>query len=166
MKTELLYLTNSYLQEFEAVVKEVNNDKYVVLDKTCFYYSSGGQPHDTGKLIKNEEEFNVVYVGKFSGNISHEVDKPGLKIGDKVKGIIDWDRRYKFMRYHTASHILSTLINKKTGALITGNQIGLDSTRVDFSLENFDREKFNEYVEEANKIIDQNLQIQHQQLFC
>lgn len=154
-----LYLEDCYIKEFDAVVESVKDDKFVVLDKTAFYPNSGGQPHDLGVLIKDETEYLVDYVGKFSGKISHEVTKPGLKVGDKVKGVIDWNRRYKFMRYHTACHVLSAVIHKETGAKITGNQIGVDKTRVDFSLENFDRGQIKSYQDKVNKIINQEIPV-------
>jgi len=156
---DLLYLQDSYMKEFEAVVESVKDDKYIVLDKTAFYPNSGGQPHDTGKLIKDNEEFNVVFVGKFGGKISHEVDKPGLKQGDKVKGVINWDRRYKFMRSHTAAHIVSTVIHNETNALVTGNQISEDKVRFDFNLEKFDRDAFQKYIDKANEIIQRDLEV-------
>ena len=93
-----LYLEDSYLKECDATATSVKDDKYVVLDQTIFYPKGGGQPWDTGKIIRGLDEFNVVYVGKFEGEISHEVDKPGLKEGDKVHCVLDWDRRYKLMR--------------------------------------------------------------------
>lgn len=155
---DALYLKDSYLKEFEANVIEANG-KYIVLDKTIFYPSSGGQPNDTGKLLKNNEEFKVVYIGKFDNKISHEVDKEGLKKGDRIKGIIDWDRRYKLMRSHTASHILSYVLHKEAGALITGNQLDIDKCRDDFNLSNFDREKIKEYIDKANEILSKNLDV-------
>ena len=76
-----LYMDDSYLKEFEAVVENVKDGKYIALDKTAFYPAGGGQPHDTGTMICNGDEYPVVYVGKFSGAISHEVSKTGLKEG-------------------------------------------------------------------------------------
>lgn len=154
-----LYLDDSYVKEFEATVESVKDDKYVVLSETAFYPNSGGQLHDTGKFIKNGEEFNVVYAAKFGDIISHEAGKPGLKQGDKVKGIIDWDRRYRLMRMHTAAHVLSAIFHKQAGALITGNQLDLDKSRIDFDLENFDREKIDEYVAKGNELIDKDLPV-------
>jgi len=153
--TEALYLLDCYLKEFEATVESVKDGKYVVLDKTAFYPNAGGQPFDTGKLVRlsDKEEFGVVYVAKFGDVISHEVDKPGLSPGDRVRGIIDWERRYKHMRMHTAAHVIANVIEQEAGAKITGNQLGLEKSRIDFSLEEFDREKFAEYEEKANKII-------------
>ena len=154
-----LYMNDSYLKEFEATVESVKDDKYVILDKTAFYPTGGGQPHDTGTFVCNGEDYPVVYTGKFSGQVSHEVSKPGLKIGDKVIGRINWDRRYKFMRMHTAAHILISIFNRESNVLITGNQIDEDKTRIDFSMENFDREKIMQYIETANEIIKQDLPV-------
>jgi len=156
---EALYQKNCYLKESQATVESVKDDKFVVLDKTLFYPNSGGQPHDTGLLIKEEQEFPVVYAGTFNGVISHEVAIPGLVKGDQVKVVIDWDRRYLFMKYHTACHILSAIIHNETGAQISGNQLGEEKTRVDFSLENFDRKQIQSYEAKVNGIIDQSLPV-------
>jgi len=158
-----LYMEDSYLREFEArvvsVTKGGENKFFVVLDRTAFYPNSGGQPHDTGKFLKDGVEYPVVYAGKFSGKISHEVSKEGLKEGDVVKGIIDWERRYVLMRMHTAAHVISEVFHKETGALITGNQLGLEHSRIDFSLEKFDREKISELFEKANEIVKKDLKV-------
>jgi len=76
-----------------------------------------------------------------------------------VRGVINWNRRYLFMKYHTACHILSAIIYNETGAQVSGNQIGEDKTRVDFSLEDFDRDKISSYEEKVNRIIDRKLQV-------
>lgn len=154
-----LYMNDSYLKEFEAVVENVKDDKFVVLDKTAFYPTGGGQPHDTGIIVCNNEEYPVVCAGKLSGRISHEVSKPGLRAGDKVIGRINWDRRYRFMRMHTAAHLLISIFNRESNVLITGNQIDEDKTRIDFNMENFDRDKIMQYIEQANEIIRQDLPV-------
>lgn len=159
IKMNPLYMEDSYLKEFKTKVKSVKDGKFIVLEQTAFYPNGGGQLHDTGILKKGEEEFKVIFVGKFSGEISHEVDHEGLQPGDEVTGIIDWDRRYKLMRMHSAAHVMSAVLYKETGALITGNQLNLDQTRIDFNLENFDREKLIETVNKANEVIKQNLPI-------
>ena len=74
---EPLYLQDSYQKEFDAEVTDVKDEKYIVLDNTVFYPNSGGQPNDIGIMKTESDEFKVVFVGKFSGNIRHEVDKPG-----------------------------------------------------------------------------------------
>jgi len=154
------YMFDSYLKEFDTMIKSVKDDKFIVLNDTIFYPNGGGQPNDTGLLrIENGEEYKVIFVGKFSGEISHEVEKPGLKVGDKVKCIIDWDRRYAHMRYHTASHVLSAILHEKAGAQITGNQITEEKLRIDFNMDNFDRELLQEYVDEANLELKKNHEV-------
>ncbi len=150
---KMLYMEDCYLKEFDATVTSVEGSR-VELDQTAFYPESGGQPADFGWLSANGAEYKVVNTIKDKGRVLHELDKPGLNPGDKVHGKIDWDRRYIFMRYHTACHVLSTIIHNTAGAEITGNQIGLDQTRVDFSLKEFDREHFNNYVIAANRLLD------------
>ncbi|MCD6592686.1 alanyl-tRNA editing protein [Candidatus Bathyarchaeota archaeon] len=157
--TRALYLEDSYLKECDATVVSVKNGKYVVLDQTIFYPKGGGQPWDTGKMIRNSEVFNVVYVGKFSGEISHEVDHAGLKPGDKVHCILDWERRYRLMRSHTAAHVFASLICNETGALVTGNELGLDKIRFDFSLEGLNRELILKYVEKANELFKKDIPV-------
>ena len=149
-----LYLMNPYLKEFEATVTKVDRT-YVVLDQTAFYPNAGGQPSDKGVMerLSDHKIFGMVYAGKFGNEISHEVDQLGLEVGDRVKCRIDWPRRHMFMRYHTASHILCAIINRETGALITGSQIAEDKCRNDFSLDEFSKEKIFAYAEEANRII-------------
>jgi len=156
---EALYLEDSYLKEFEAEVKEVNQGKFVVLDRTAFYPNGGGQPFDTGTIAKGSEEFRVIYVGKFSGQICHQVDREGLEPGDRVRCTIDWQRRYALMRHHTAAHILSGVFHNESGAKITGNQLDVAKGRIDFDLENFDREKILEYFEKANEIVKKDLPV-------
>ena len=99
--TNALYLEDSYLKECDATVISVTDGRYVILDQTIYYPKGGGQPFDTGKIIKGNETYNVIYVGKFSGEISHEVDQAGLGEGDTVHCLLDWERRYKLMRSHT-----------------------------------------------------------------
>ena len=140
--SKALFLQDSYLKESDAEVVSVKDGKYVVLDQTIFYPKGGGQPWDTGKMIYGSDVYNVIYVGKFGGKISHELDKPGLISGEKVHCVLNWERRYRLMRNHTAAHTLAAILVKKTGALITGNQLEEDKVRFDFSLEDFDREIF------------------------
>jgi misacylated tRNA(Ala) deacylase len=157
---DFLYLNDCYVKEFDATVESVTDGKYVILDRTAFYPQSGGQPHDKGKLIHAGHEYPVVFVEKSDDMISHEVESCDLQSGDRVKGIIDWDGRYRFMKYHTACHILSAVIHGQTGAKISGNQIGEDKTRVDFNLENFDRDQINSYEGKVNEIIDDGIDVE------
>lgn len=158
-QTHMLYLEDSYLREWDAKVIELieNNEKLVVLDKTAFYPLGGGQPNDEGRITMISGKYKVINVKKTDGKIAHEIlpeaGSINLKIGGEVHCILDWERRYKLMRMHTAAHILSAVINKQTQALITGNQLGLDKSRIDFDLERFDREQMHAFIEMANQTI-------------
>ncbi|MHA1689870.1 MAG: alanine--tRNA ligase-related protein [Promethearchaeota archaeon] len=154
-----LYMDDSYLKQWSAKVIKVQEGKYIVLDKTAFYPKGGGQPYDEGIICKNGEIYNVVYVGKFGGEISHEVDKPGLKEGDEVSCELNWERRYTFMRYHTAAHLISHVLYKEANAKITGNQIELDKTRIDFSIKEYNPELLKAFIDKANQIIQENLEV-------
>jgi len=159
-----LYLEDSYLKECDATVVSVKDGKYVVLDRTIFYPKGGGQPWDTGKIMKEDQTYNVVYVGKFSGKVSHEVDRAGLKEGDRIHCVLDWERRYKLMRSHTAAHVVASLLCNGTGALITGNQLEEDKVRFDFSLEKFDREVLVEYIGKANEMFKKDVVVEWYEL--
>ncbi|MFA4983068.1 MAG: alanyl-tRNA editing protein AlaXM [Candidatus Micrarchaeia archaeon] len=156
---DALYLNDSCLQECAANVVFVKDGKFIELDRTVFYPRGGGQPTDIGKLTRGGEEFPVVSVSKSEGRILHEVSREGLIAGDEVECRIDWQRRHRLMRMHTAGHILSAIMFKSRGILITGNQIDADKTRFDFSMENFDKAAFQSLVDEANAAIARNLEV-------
>lgn len=156
---EPLYLQDSYLQECDAKILEMSEPKKIILDKNLFYPRGGGQPSDKGQLIKGSEIFQVLNVEKKEGKIIHEVDKEDLNAGDEIKCKLDWKRRHILMRMHTAAHILAGMFASETGALITGNQLEEDKSRFDFSLENFDRNKFDEIVNKANETIAKNIEL-------
>ncbi|NHJ32086.1 MAG: alanyl-tRNA editing protein [Asgard group archaeon] len=142
--TKLLYMTDSYLKEFEATITKVSDDGMnVYLDQTAFFTGGGGQPHDTGKLSINNEEYLVSKIGRDQNReYYHKVDRPLFaEVGSKVKGEIDWERRYMIMRYHTALHILCGLIWKEFGASVTGGNMYPDKARMDFNLADFSKER-------------------------
>ncbi|HDD46356.1 MAG TPA: alanyl-tRNA editing protein [Candidatus Aenigmarchaeota archaeon] len=151
---ELIYMQDCYVKEFDAIVEKVENNK-VFLNRTAFYPTGGGFPHDVGKIIRagDGKIFNVIDVVKDKevGRVAHIIASNGLKEGDKVRGAIDWERRYRLMKMHTTAHALSAVIAKHTSALITGGQLGLDKSRIDFNLEEFDKEKIKEYIDEVNE---------------
>jgi len=153
-----LYLEDSYLKEFTAKIEETKDGRYLILDNTAFYPESGGQPADTGTMAKDGKEYKVTSVRKMDGKICHDVE-PGLAAGDTVHCRIDWARRYRLMQMHTATHILAAVLYKDAGALITGNQLNLDRTRIDFSMDEFDKEKILGYVEKANAIAAKGIEV-------
>lgn len=158
--TKLLYLDDAYLRVFESKVLSVQGNR-VILEDTAFYPTGGGQPHDVGKLtsLKDDQVYNVIEVVKEGGEVVHVLDRGGLSVEDIVKGELDWTRRYRLMRMHTAAHLISAVLFKETGALITGNQKGLDKSRVDFDLEFFERDKITEYVNKANEVASRSLPV-------
>jgi len=162
--TKALYLEDSYRKECDSVVVSIKDGKYVVLDQTIFYPKGGGQPWDTGKVTKADEVYTVVYVGKFSGEISHEVDHTGLKEGDRVHCLLNWERRYRLMRSHTAAHVFASLLCTGAGVLVTGNQLEEDKIRFDFSLEKFDRGTLEEYIEKANELFKKDIPVEWYEL--
>ena len=149
------------MKECESAVVAVRDGKYVTLDKTIFYPIGGGQPSDKGKIVRisDGKEFNVTFVKKENGEAVHELDAEGLAQGDKVRCVLDWERRHVLMRMHTAAHILASIFYKEGGAQITGNQIDVDKSRFDFSMENFDREKMETYVAKANGVFQQDIPV-------
>lgn len=129
METTRLYWTNPTRREFEAEVID-RNESSVVLDRTAFYPTGGGQPHDTGTLEAGGEQWTVPAVSGQS-RITHDVDGSPPTRGTTVRGTIDWDRRYAHMRYHTAQHLLSAVCLEEFDAPTVGNQLYTDRARLD-----------------------------------
>ncbi len=153
-----LYYKDAYLKNWETSVKSVKNN-FVTLNETAFYPRGGGQPCDEGTIKKGNDEFNVLFVGKFEGKVSHELDKTGLKEGDTVYCEIDWQRRHKLMRMHTAMHVLSAVFASENSAKITGGDLGVDKSRADFGMENFTKELVESYVSKANELLKKNAEV-------
>lgn len=155
-KTKLLFQQDSYMKEFEATVVKTEEDK-VVLDQTAFHpRPAGGLDADIGILRRGDMEYMVTDTIMEDDVVAHIVPGHDLKPGDRVVGIIDWDRRYRMMKLHTASHILAALLYEKYGALVTGGHISPDQARDDFDLsmisENW-KKVLQDALEETNNII-------------
>ena len=133
--TVLLYQTDSYLQEFSAVVVAVSPDQgAVVLNRTAFYAGGGGQPQDTGTLLAGSAELPVVKITRDGEQLWHAL-APGVALpalGQEVTGRIDWQRRYALMRTHTALHILCGVVWRDYGAQVTGGNMDPLQGRMDF----------------------------------
>ncbi len=151
MADEAAYMDDSYLKEFDATVIGVKDNKYVFLDKTAFYPTGGGQPCDHGSLTRKSDgkQFVVTNVAKMDGKIAHELRESGLQEGDQVHGSLDWTRRYALMRMHTAAHLLSSTFFAM-GAKMTGNQLGIEESRIDFDLEPFDKDRITQGIATLN----------------
>lgn len=153
--TELLYLKDSYLREFDAQIFEVlEAQNAVVLGKTAFYPQGGGQPCDLGTINGKK----VLEVVKKEGKVLHRLESiEGFHRGEKVHGVLDWERRYWLMRMHSSAHIMAGVIFKETGKMITGNQLGNPESRMDFNMENYNTEFFKELEKKTNQVIEGNL---------
>jgi len=164
VKTEFLFQKDSYLKEFEAKVVAIVENK-VFLDKTAFHPGpSGGLDTDTGWLIlPNGEKLEVEAVREEDRGVAHLVkgDVSALAPGITVKGVINWERRHRMMRLHTASHVIAALLYEKYGARVTGGHIGPEVARDDFDLRGVKEWKnaLRWAVEEANKIIKKCIEV-------
>lgn len=147
--TRKLYWEQPYSTDFAATIVSVDGNK-VELDQTLFYPRGGGVSSDTGVLGGSK----VVETTKEGDKILHSLEAPpSFQPGQAVSGKIDWDRRHRLMRMHTAGHLLSALFYSRANCRITGNQIDVDRSRMDFNLEEFDRSKIETYVDEGNRLI-------------
>ena len=152
---------DSYLNKWTAEVKSVSNNKFIVLDRTAFFPRGGGVEWDTGIITTDGGKvYNVVYTGKFSGEVSHEVDNEGLKVGDKVKCDLNWSRRYLLMRYHTATHVLSGVFYNEYNFKVTGNQLTTDKGRIDLNMGEMDVDLIKTAIEKSNQIILKELPVE------
>jgi misacylated tRNA(Ala) deacylase len=147
--TELLYHEDAYLREFKAKVMQIS-DEGVVLNRTTFYPGGGGQPEDHGFLRWNDKKINVIKMRRKDGLIWHELDEVPFAEEDTIFGEINWDRRYKLMRTHTAMHILCGVIWRDYGASVTGGNMEPLQGRMDFEFETMRRELVEEIEMKIN----------------
>jgi len=145
---------DGYKSEWEAYVVKAEGTA-VWLNVSLFYPTGGGQPTDLGSLTRKEDGagFAVIQGKKDPAGVVHVCDKMGLQAGDRVACTLDWERRYRLMRSHTAAHLIGAIINRETGALVTGKQLEPEKSRLDFSLENFDKSLLSRYADLANEAI-------------
>jgi misacylated tRNA(Ala) deacylase len=128
--TDLLFLRDAYARQFDAEVVGVDGDR-VTLDRTLFYPTGGGQPHDTGTLAGTA----VVEVRKEGGDVWHRLDGSVPSVGAAVHGELDWNRRHQLMRTHTALHVLCGVIWNEWGVPVTGGNMEPLSARMDFEFD-------------------------------
>ena len=127
--TMLLYREDPYLRSCEATVVAVR-DNVVELDRTVFYPLGGGQAGDTGKLSDGK----VIDTRKGEGEaVLHllDSDAPRPAVGEKIHAELDWERRHRLMRFHTALHLLGAVVK----APVTGGRIAADKAHLDFDIE-------------------------------
>ncbi|NJL43705.1 MAG: alanyl-tRNA editing protein [Nitrosarchaeum sp.] len=148
---DAFYRTHRFERTCATIVRAVQNEQEIILESDCFYPGGGGQPCDLGILrTGGGAEYAVLAVRHAGEHSILTVDRAGLHPGDPVTAVIDWERRSTLMRMHTAAHLLSAIIARASGALITGNQLGLQRSRIDFSLEHHDPGVLQHAIEDAN----------------
>lgn len=151
--TEELFREDSYLKSCEAKVVAVGEEG-IVLDRTVFYPTGGGQPGDTGTLATADGRSVIVAdtrKGKALDGIVHVPAEgaPALSVGDTVTATIDWDRRHRLMRMHTAMHVLCSMVEGG----VTGGQVGDAKSRLDFNLEPENVPEKEALTEKLNRVI-------------
>ncbi len=160
--TELLYQTDSYLQEFDAaVVTVLAEDRAVILDRTAFYPGGGGQPCDFGSLTVAGVVHAVEKVKKQGGDVLHFLNgsTPMPSAGATSHGTLDWARRHKLMRTHTALHVLCGIVFRDYGALVTGGEMEPLKGRMDFEFETMRGELVREIEAAVNKEVNEAREI-------
>lgn len=135
MPTDQVYLRDAYLRELDAVVTAVDPEaRRVALDRTIFYATGGGQPHDTGTIAGRQ----VVEVRKDGDEVWHTLvsgDRVLPEVGDTVATAIDWDRRHALMRTHSALHVLCGVIWNEWRVPVTGGNMEPLAARMDFEFD-------------------------------
>ncbi len=160
--TEPLYHTDSYLRAFDGQVTALDGQR-VALDRTAFYATGGGQPHDTGTLSGGGQTWQVTSVKREGEHIWHTLAGEGLPaVGDTLHGEIDWERRYRLMRTHTALHLLCGVIWRDYQAAVTGGNMDVNEGRLDFELSDFSTELAQEIVEKVNQEVAADLPVEVQ----
>lgn len=153
-ESNLLYISDSYHSEFDAIVTR-SGPKFVVLNNTAFYPEGGGQPSDTGRLIVVDEEINVVKVMKRGNQVFHYLDR-NIENGTKVHGVIDWKKRFQYMRLHSGEHLLTGLFESRG----SGPKVFSSFSQLDFKPSELTEETITEVRKLFDEIIDEDVPIE------
>ncbi len=139
--TERIYSTNAYAHSMDATVLEVDGDDgRVLLDRTVFYPGGGGQPPDIGALVIGDDRLPVTHVAQDGSGVWHWLDGGLPPRATPVQGEVDWDRRYRLMRTHTAMHALCGVVWERFQSPVTGGNMNPGEGRLDFELPDWDPE--------------------------
>src|SRR5271167_587279 len=164
--SDRLYYADPSLASFEAHVsdiREVSRSQgrslwQIALDRSAFYPTSGGQPHDTGMLTATSSggallEAPVLAVDEDEqGEVWHTTPKP-LLAGTAVRGYVDWSRRRDHMQQHSGQHLLSAVVYRELGAVTVSFHLGEMTSTIDLALETISREQLERLEDMVNEII-------------
>ncbi len=151
--SNLLYIKDSYIKEFDAVVTR-SGPKFVVLSQTAFYPEGGGQPSDTGRLLVAGEEVNVIKVMKRGEEVFHYLDKD-IELGTEIQGVIDWDKRFQYMRLHSGEHLLTGLFEARG----SGPKVFSSFSQLDFQPSEITEETVEEVWRRFDEIIEEDVPV-------
>jgi alanyl-tRNA synthetase len=150
MTTTRLYYTDSYLSSFEARIVDVGDDgRRVYLDKTAFYPTSGGQPHDLGTL----GDARLVDVIDEGDRVAHVLETPLQSDGASITGRVAWDRRFDHMQQHTGQHLLSAVLEESFGYHTVSVHFGKDYSSLDVDVDSVSNDRIVEAEARANAIV-------------
>ena len=152
-----IFEENAYTKEIETKIKTIDTEnKTIELEDTIFYGKSGGQPGDIGEIIADGQKIDVKETIKVEGSIKNILENiNGLSINQQITARINWDKRYKYMRMHSALHIMCASIPLG----VTGGQIGYEKSRLDFNDPEKEinkealQEKINELMKQDHEIM-------------
>ncbi len=166
--TETIYSTDAYAAAMDATVVDVDRERdAVLLDRTVFYPGGGGQPADRGALWVGDDRLVVAKVARDGAGVWHVVTggdgtTPSLPAaGTAVRGELDWDRRLRLMRTHTAMHALCGVVWERFASPVTGGNMEPGEGRLDFEIRDWDRARDLQPIEdELNRRIAEALPVE------
>lgn len=153
MDSKQLYVEDSYLREFDATVVRVG-PRFVVLDRTAFYPEGGGQPTDHGTLEADGKVYNVAKAMKRGPQIFHYLDGD-IAEGTTVHGVIDWGRRFNFMRLHSGEHLLTGLFEAEG----SGPKVFSSFSQLDFKPSDITEETLQSVWRRFDEIVDMDVPV-------
>jgi misacylated tRNA(Ala) deacylase len=160
--TELLYQSESYLKRFDATVLKMDFENHaILLDRTAFFPGGGGQPFDLGWINHLGQAISVKRVKNIGGEVWHTLaeDMALPPIDTAINAEIDWERRYKTMRTHTAMHILCGVVFRDYGAEVTGGDMEPLLGRMDFEFETMSADLVKVIEQAVNKEVNASREI-------
>lgn len=139
--TDRLYSTDQYARTADATIVDIDPaDGRVLLDRTVFYPGGGGQPHDLGELVLGDDRLAVTMVAQDDRGVWHWLQGGLPGTGTEVRAEVDWERRYRLMRTHTAMHALCGVVWERFRSPVTGGNMEPGVGRLDFELPDWDPE--------------------------
>lgn len=159
--TDRIYSTDAYATTMVATVARTDaDDGRVLLDRTVFYPGGGGQPHDLGELVIGDDRIQVVRVTQDRDGVWHWLEGGVPSVGTAVSGVLDWDRRYRLMRTHTALHALCGVVWRRFESPVTGGNMQPGEGRLDFDIPNWTADELPIVERELNEELERRRRVE------